>query len=437
VAYSVLEKKINLNTHKSNTDTLVFFVDMNSFFATCEQQVNYYLRNRPVAVCVYTGKYGCVIAPSIEAKKQGIKLGMRLNEAIKVCPDLVPLETHPVRYREFHVKIMEVLRKYCDDVIPKSIDEAIMNLTSYRNIYKDHDALAHQIKKDIREQVGDYMKCSIGIAPNAFLAKLASDLQKPDGLVKIMPDNIDDVLKKLQLTDLPGISKGMAARLEKGNIYTPLELRYATPEYLKAVCKSVVGLYWHQRLHFAETDLQTGDYKSMQAMRQVSKAQRQHVATLEEIFLTLCMTLEKRMVKNEVFARDISVSFRYENGSQWSDKITRDHPIQDGTEILELIKLRMKKFRSLHQCEPLMNEEIVSMGVGVTGFVPAELVQYDMFADNVKKNNLRKTVYDIKGKYGKDKIMKAIELRENEVMKDVIGFGSVKDLFVEKESGTE
>jgi DNA polymerase IV len=428
MAYSVNEQKINLNTTKKSSDTLVFFVDMNSFFATCEQQVNYYLRNRPVAVCVYTGQYGCVIAPSIEAKKAGIKLGMRLNEAMIICPDLVPLETHPTRYREFHLKIMDVLRKYCDDVIPKSIDEAIMNLTSYRNIYKNYDELALNIKKDIRNSVGDYMKCSIGIAPNAFLAKLASDMQKPDGLVKIMPDNIDEALKKLELTDLPGISKGMAARLEKGNIYTPIELRYAKPEYLKAVCKSVIGLYWHHRLNFAEVDLKTGDYKSMQAMRQVSKAQRKSVEILEDIFLTLCMTLEKRMVKNQVFAKEIFVTIKYENGNRWVDKISRDHPIQDGTEILGLIKLRMEKFISHHHCEDLINEDVISMGIGVTNFVPSEIVQYDMFADNVRKNNLRKTVYDIKGKYGTDKIMKAIEMRENEVLKDVIGFGLVKDL---------
>ncbi len=75
---------------------------MNSFFASCEQQVNFWLRGRPVGVYVYTGEHGCVIAPSIEAKAKGIQLGMRFSEAIKICPDLVPLETHAQRYREFH-----------------------------------------------------------------------------------------------------------------------------------------------------------------------------------------------------------------------------------------------------------------------------------------------------------------------------------------------
>src|ERR1035438_37227 len=185
----------------------VMFVDMNSFFATCEQQVNYYLRNRAVAVCVYPGKYGCVIAPSIEAKKKGIKLGMRLNEAMKICPDLIPLETHPNRYREFDKQIMNVLRKYSDDVIPKSIDEAMINFASYKLVHKDLLEVASNIKADIRNEVGDYLKCSIGIAPNSFLAKLGSDIQKPDGLTVISPENIDEVLSKLSLTDLPGIAK--------------------------------------------------------------------------------------------------------------------------------------------------------------------------------------------------------------------------------------
>src|SRR3954464_6699899 len=117
---------MNENTLSAKLEARVLFVDMNCFFASCEQQTNYWLRGRPVGVCVYTGKYGCVIAPSIEAKKRGIKLGMRLNEAIKICPDLVPLETNPDKYRTFHARIINILKRYSDDVMPKSIDEAVV-----------------------------------------------------------------------------------------------------------------------------------------------------------------------------------------------------------------------------------------------------------------------------------------------------------------------
>ena len=148
---------MNANSLHTKTEARVLFIDMNSFFASCEQQTNYWLRGRPVAVCVYTGKYGCVIAPSVEAKKHGIKLGMRLNDAIKICPELVPLETNPEKYRTFHARIMSILKRYSDDVLPKSIDEAIVDLTSYKNIHPDVVKVAKEIKKNILIKIIGYI----------------------------------------------------------------------------------------------------------------------------------------------------------------------------------------------------------------------------------------------------------------------------------------
>lgn len=402
---------------------------MNSFFASCEQQVNYYLRKRPVAVCVYPGKYGCVIAPSIEAKKFGVKTGMRLNDAMPLCPELVPLETHPARYREFHIGIMKILRSYCDEVYPKSIDEAIVDLSTYRHVYKDPIKLAKEIKQRIKNEVGDWLKCSIGIAPNAFLAKLATDLQKPDGLVSIFPDNIDEVLAKLQLTDLPGIAKGLSAQLIKAGIKTPLELRHATSDQLRKALKSVVGIYWHQRLNFKEVDIDFHEYKTMQAMRQVSASQRQNVKTLEDLLVSLCMMLEKRMVGQGVYSKEVTVFIRYENNKVWSDHIHSSTPVQEGTRILDMVKSRMKKFRETHHTEALINTNVTAMGVAVSKFVPSDALMLDLFEDNVKQDKLRQTVYNIKDRYGYDKLMKAIELNDEHIMRDVIGFGSVKDMY--------
>jgi DNA polymerase IV len=421
--------KVNQNHIDPNLDPRVLFVDMNSFFASCEQQVNYYLRNRPVAVCVYPGKYGCVIAPSIEAKKRGIKLGMRLNEAMALCPELIPLETHPNRYREYHKEIMKVLRKYSDDVIPKSIDEAVVNLTSYKLVHKDVVDVAKKIKEDIRNEVGDYLKCSIGIAPNEFLAKLASDIQKPDGLTVISPSNIDEVLSKLSLTDLPGIARAMALRLKVSGIETPLQLRHTPPEKLKRACKSIVGLYWHYRLNFAEVDMATSDYKSMQAMRQISKEQRRSLQSLRDLLTSLCTTLEKRMVKQNVYCREIVFLARYENNRLYKENIKCRNPVQDGTEILKLIKHRMGLFEANNHCEPVINNFLTMMCVNVFSFIPADLIQCDMFEDKIEKHNLRKAVSSIREKYGNKFLMKATELQDTPAMKDAIGFGSVKHLY--------
>ena len=93
------------------TQARVLFVDMNSFFASCEQQDNFYLRDKPIAVCVYTSKYGCIIAPSIEAKKYGVKTGMRLNEAVLLCPELIPIETHPESLFPHKLTSIELIKK--------------------------------------------------------------------------------------------------------------------------------------------------------------------------------------------------------------------------------------------------------------------------------------------------------------------------------------
>ncbi|MBC7571699.1 MAG: DNA polymerase IV [Spirosoma sp.] len=407
----------------------VLFVDMNSFFASCEQQVNYWLRGRPVAVCVYTGRHGCVIAASIEAKQRGVKTCMRLDEAMAICPDLVPLETHPNRYREYHVKLIEVLKRFSDDVIPKSIDEAVVDLTNYQLVYKDMRQVAGQIKQAIRQDVGDYMRCSIGIAPNAFLAKLASDVQKPDGLTVITPDTIDDVLRPLKLTDLPGIGKRMAIRLENSGIYTPLDLRRASPERLKAVCKSIVGWQWHVRLNFGgEVDLAVNEgYKSMSAMRTISPGQRTP-ERLNELLQSLCLTLERRMVLNGVFCQSMSFSCRYQTDKTYNYEVDFPAPIQDGPELYRVISERMAKFQLVHRCEPVLNEHLRSMCVVVHKFIPADSVPLNLFEDTSRKDKLRQTLYTLKNKFGDDKLIRTTELTTNPAYRDVIGFGNIRDL---------
>jgi len=423
---------VNQNTLRTQLEARVLFIDMNSFFASCEQQTNYWLRGRPVAVCVYTGKYGCVIAPSIEAKQRGIKLGVRLNEAMKICPDLVPLETNPDKYRTFHARIMKVLKRYSEEVIPRSIDEAVMDLSSYKNIYPDVVEVAKKIKQDIREEVGDYLKCSIGIAPNAFLAKLASDIQKPDGLTIITPENIDSILKKLELTDLPGIAKGMKERLNKAGIYTPYDLRHSTPEKLKAACKSIVGQHWYHRLHFQEVDMRsTEEYKNMSAMRMVSKEQRRDIQNLSDTLMMLCLTLEKRLMKKQLFCKRVHCIIRYENMPPFEDSFYTEQPIQDGMELFHILQNRQLAFQQKHKTmQHIINTNTISIGVVIQDFINEDLVQLNIFDNShIKSNKARKTVYSIKNKYGTQTIKRASEMNDDDdLADDVIGFGSVKDV---------
>jgi DNA polymerase IV len=427
--------KGNIQSLNPRTKARVLFIDMNSFFASCEQQDNYWLRNRPVAVCVYTGKYGCVIAPSIEAKRFGVKTGMRLNEAMALCKELVPIETHPNRYRHYHTKIIAVLKSYCEDVYPKSIDEAVVDLTNYELIYKDVTELAKKIKLDIQNKVGDWLKCSIGIAPNSFLAKLASDMQKPNGLTIINQENIDEQLAKLKLTDLPGIANNMEIRLNKGGIQTPLQMRYTSSENLKSILKSIVGYHWYCRLNFIEIDLNNEhDYKSMQAMRHLSKEIRQSTEQINELIITLCLTLEKRMTTRHIFAQVIGFHVSYANGERWDDHLNLKTPLQDGADLYVIFSDRMTEFEKLNPGEKIIHSGVIRVMVYVSNFIHSSYVQYNLFENNQKKDSLRKLVYELKHKYGNKKMMRGIEAGDEDILQDVIGFGSVKDLHDEHET---
>jgi DNA polymerase IV len=421
--------KVNQNDpNKINLKPTVMFIDMNCYFASCEQQVNYWLRDRPIGVCVYTGKGGAVIALSKTAKKMGIKPA-RADEIMKRWPQFVTLPTNPALYREFHVKIMKVLQQYSSDVIPKSIDEAVVNFAGYHLVYKDLVEVAKEIKQKIKKEVGDYLTCSIGIAPNAFLAKLATDIKKPDGLLVISPENIDEILEPLALTDLPGIAKAMAWKLVSHGINSPLQLRHTEPHLIRKACHSIIGEYWHYRLHFREVDISTDDYKMMQAMRQVSKAQRASIETLNDILRALCLQLEKRMMKHALKAHFLGYHFTYEDGYGFVDKFRTNIPLQDGIEIMNIILDRIKIAEQEKGDIVIINNTVSSMGVFISEFQDAEIIQLALWDNKFKEDNLRKVVYSIKDKFGYEKILHAAELQDTPVLKDVIGFGSVKDLF--------
>ena len=415
------------NSIRQNMDGIVMYVDMNSFFASCEQQLDPVLRGKPVGVCPYESPNAAVIAVSLEAKALGITTGMRLMECRQLCPQLIIRPSQPVKYRHFHVAIINVLKKYCNDVIPKSIDEAILNFTSYKLIYKDFLSIARQIKSDIKEQA-DYLKCSIGIAPNAFLAKLATDLQKPDGLVEITADNIDEHLKKLQLTDLPGIASANERRLKKVGIYTPLEMRYASISLLRKAFGGIVGYYWHCRLHFYEVDMYVNQTKSMGAGRTVSTQQSSSLQTLDALIISLCTRLEQRMVKQSVFCRQAIFSVGYKNRSDWKTLFHFANPLQDAIELKSYIAQRIKEYETACPSSQVLNKDVFSINITVQDFISEDIIQYNLFDNRIQQDKLRKTMYFIKNKYGKNSVRKACETIEPDVMKDAIGFGSVKEL---------
>lgn len=403
------------------------YVDMNSYFASCEQQLNPALRGVPIGVVTYDGPHACVIAPSAEAKQRGVKTGMRLSECRAICPEIKPINSQPHHYRRIHVEIMKILKNYCaEDVIAKSIDEAVINLVPYRLLYKDMQALARQIKADITAKY-DYLKCSIGIAPNSFLAKLATELQKPDGLVQITHENIDTHLANLKLTDLPGIASRNDRRLRMIGINNPLEMRHASPALLRKAFGGIVGNYWHSRLNFGEVDIYYNEFRTMSATRTVSRQQSASRQSLLSLMVSLCNRLELRMVKTGVFCKEASFFIRYRDRTSWDTQVKFAQPVQDGTELRQYLLHNMEAFEQSRGHE-LLNPNVLGLGVAIQDFISDKVMQYSLFDNRIKHDILRKALYNIKDKYGKNVVRKAAELYEPDIMKDAIGFGSVKDI---------
>lgn len=418
--------RYSANNLALNARSIVMYIDMNSFFASCEQQERPELRNKPIGVITHPSAHACIIAPSIEAKAFKVKTGMRLPDGKAVCPQLIPVLARPYIYRKYHVAIMGVLKKYCEEVIAKSIDEAVMNFTSYRLVYKDFIDLAKQIKADLHKVCGEFVKCSIGIAPNAFLAKLATEIKKPDGLIEITPENIDEHLSKMKLTDLPGIASANERRLKMIGINNPLELRHASEALLRRAFGGVVGNYWHRRLHFTEVDVYQNPYRAMSATRMVSRQQRENKQAMESLFISLCTRLEQRMVKQNVFCKGISFYVRYHNIPAWETKIHISDGTQDAMEMRMYIMKEIEAFERNNN-HVMFNDKVQSIGVTIWDFMHGARKQYSLFDNKIKQDTARKVMYDIKDKYGRDKVRKAVEIVQAYEMRDAIGFGSVKD----------
>lgn len=224
------------------------FVDFNSYFASVEQYDDPSLLDRPVAVVPVMSATTCCIATSYEAKAFGVKTGTPVWEALELCPGLVLREARPARYVAMHHRLMAAI----EDCIPhgkaESIDEVPCWLIGRERQRDNAEAIAHRIKQKLADEgFSPAIRCSIGIAPNRFLAKTASDMRKPDGLTVIEQDDLPHKLHGLELRDFCGIGPAVEARLQLAGIQTAEQLCAASRQRLRTAWGSIEGeRYWLQ-----------------------------------------------------------------------------------------------------------------------------------------------------------------------------------------------
>jgi DNA polymerase-4 len=255
-----------MNNNYNTERPLVMHVDLNSCFATVEQQARPLLRGRPIAIVNRRTENTAIITASYEAKKYGVKVGMRFKEAKLLVPDIIAIETDPAKYRFVYHKMMDMMKTYSPHVTMKSIDEGVIDFKHATDQMRSRELrdIGEEIKQRMKDEIGCAMRCNVGISTNRFLAKTAAGLHKPDGLDSITHENLRDTFATMTLTDLTGIAKQNEHRLNAVGIDSPLQFLDTSAEILrKMVFKSICGDEWYQRLRGYEVDDRAFDLKTV------------------------------------------------------------------------------------------------------------------------------------------------------------------------------
>lgn len=285
------------------------FIDFNSYFAAVEQQDDARLRGRPVAVRPVASETTCCIAASYEARAFGVRTGTGIREARGLCPGLVVVEARPPRYVEVHQQAVACV----DRVVPVqevvSIDEMACELPTRWRTPEAAERIARTVKARILAEVGDQLRTSVGIAANRLLAKAASNLQKPDGLVLMPMEALPRLLHPLPVSALNGVGPRMAERLARQGITTMAQLCAATPEALRLAWGGVQGVEIHDQLRGCWTQPRHSPKRSMSHSHVLPPAMRHPQAA----YGVLCALLHKaatRLRHEGYFAGTLAVHLR-------------------------------------------------------------------------------------------------------------------------------
>ena len=299
------------------------FLDLNSYFASVEQNDRPHLRGKPVAVTPLETDATCAIAASYEAKAFGVKTGTRIYEAKKMCPNLICVQARHDIYVDYHHRILKATQRCLPVNKIWSVDEFDCLLLGKEREPENAKKLAQAIKDSIYEHVGPAIHCSIGIAPNSFLAKVATEIEKPNGLVLLSPDDLPGRLLELELTDLPGINVRMMERLHHANIKTVEALWHSSPKQCRAIWHSVQGERFWYWLHGYDVPYQKTNPSMIGHSRMLDPNLRNAEKT-RQMARRLLFKACYRLRRKELFAQHLVFKLRLQDGRYWHG--ARDFP---------------------------------------------------------------------------------------------------------------
>jgi DNA polymerase-4 len=416
------------------------FLDLNSYFASVEQQLRPELRGRPIAVVPVVADTTCAIAASYEAKAFGVKTGTQVGEAKRLCPGIALIEARHDVYVEYHHKVIEAVERCIPVSAVMSIDEMAASLMGREQPLTAAMELARRVKASVREHAGDTLRCSIGLAPNRYLAKIASDMEKPDGLVALTPDILEAALSGLTLRDLPGVGARMEKRLIEGGIRTMPELLARTREQMKETWGGVGGeKLWHW--------LRGEDFHDPELEHQKSISQSHVLApelrSLEGCYAVAHKLLHKaamRLRTARLWTTHVSLTVKF---AVPKNEATRRHnsgiPQEGWSRGMSVIECQdnqtlIEALQKLWAERPTggLHQKPFYVGVWLGNLVPDHLHTLSLFSGleaESRRTRLTSTMDAVNHKYGLDTLMPASMLLARAAAPTRIAFTNIPDLF--------
>jgi DNA polymerase-4 len=399
------------------------YIDINSYFATIEQQVNPDLRNKPVAIVPLLSDSTCAIAASQEAKLKGINTGTRIYQAKKLCPELICIKARHNLYVEYHHKIFNEVDRYLHVDHIFSIDEGACRLTGKYCLEEEAVSIAKIIKKAIRDNVGDYITSSIGIAPNRYLAKIASNMQKPDGLSVINPSELPNKLYSLNLKSLPGIGSKTEERLIKNGITSIKQLCFLDRARLKALWGNVWGEKVWSLIRGADLPLEETRNSTI-GHSKVLGSEQQHIQHARNVLINLVQKAASRLRAKELYTTCILLTVGLKSGNSIKESLKIELSSDSSTILKHIIKLWDKIFTNLDIKQIRLKKVGISFYNLQTG---SKQLTFEDFSKQKKNQKLSEVLDAINKRMGINSVSIAVATKTY-VSEQIVAFGHIPEI---------
>lgn len=368
-----------------------FHVDMDAFYASVEQSDNPELRGKPVIIGASPGKRGVVSACSYEARTFGVRSAMPISEAYRRCPDGVYLPVRMERYQEVSRTIMALFTRFSPDIRQVSVDEAFLDLTGTARLFGPPESVAAEIKNLVRETTG--LTISIGIAPNRFLAKLASEVNKPDGMFRVRPGEEEQFLDGLELKALWGLGRKTLERLHELNITSVKGLRAIGEKTLIRMLGEGTGSF----LYNACRGIDPGIFNDEPKSRSISNETTFPADTRDREAVRICLLelshqVVFRMMSGDERGSTVFVKLRYSDFRTTTIQKTLRNCVGSAEELFTVAEeLLYRRWNG--------SDEIRLIGVGISGLRSNPVQQNELFEDPRDRiKQLEETVHKIRSK---------------------------------------